>query len=218
MLRDVPRRQSKSGRKPVMPGTLRERTFSVYQPWRSRHGDQTDSIPASTPTDTFRPRVFLLANRRPLANRTAQILVLAASQSIWPVEPANTRQDNQLMRILPYRSVRVKLRMDRFGTKIPGNRRPSSFRGGGGTGREDQFPPLAHFSCKNGASTVRRRYHPRNRHIFTMSRGSPADNAKESVCNDCKSIHPMTGTQRIGICEAPGTFFRPSCSGYGRRS
>jgi hypothetical protein len=32
----------------------------------------------------------------------------AASQSIWPVEPAGSRQDNQLMRIVTFESVIVK--------------------------------------------------------------------------------------------------------------
>jgi hypothetical protein len=39
---------------------------------------------------------------------TATVSPTAASQSIWPVEPAANGQDNQLMRILSYESAIVK--------------------------------------------------------------------------------------------------------------
>jgi hypothetical protein len=80
-----------------------------------------DRIPRAkdAPTEPFRPRKLLMAGRRPPACRNALRIGLmtdnrnsltAASQSVWPVEPAPiTGQDVQLMRILAYKSVHVKL-------------------------------------------------------------------------------------------------------------
>ena len=47
-------------------------------------------------------------NEGPLTYGRATVSSTAASQSIWPVEPAANGQDNQLMRILSYQSTIVK--------------------------------------------------------------------------------------------------------------
>ena len=74
---------------------------------------------AKAPTDTSRPRVYPDGGKAafglPDSDAFSQA---AASQSIWPVEPAvNTGQDNQLMRILSYKSAIVKLQFDGPSTK-----------------------------------------------------------------------------------------------------
>jgi hypothetical protein len=54
----------------------------------------------------------------PLTYRAATVSPTAASQSIWPVEPAANGQDNQLMRILSYESAIVKAWFERLLAKI----------------------------------------------------------------------------------------------------
>lgn len=176
---------------PNNPWTLLEHTPSVYSPrgLRTRiRGGLEFQRPEALRRITIRPRVFLLANRWPLARRTTQEdFEAAAGQSIWPGEPANSRQDNQLMRILPYKSARVKLCIDPGGAESD---EKMCFFGRSGlilVPIRCQFAVELPRNCRESLSSVRRdnqtairlscstaldmasRYDPLNRHILTNS-------------------------------------------------